>query len=145
MCAACVLLQDVAEGAVIWPPPLEAQSRFAVLPGVAKAGEISSILSLLNEAEISMPFDADPDTVDGMTSHEIFVENDDLRAFELTGSRPRDGSMKLDSQPAHLEERRPLRQALLKIMRRAEHSLHAGSGAGASGRAERGWRRWSPP
>lgn len=49
--------------------------------------------------------------MDGMSTHEIFVDNDDLRRGSVKES------MKLDGTAKGLAERRPLREQLQKIMR----------------------------
>jgi hypothetical protein len=72
--------------------------------------EVSSILALVNASNV-VTFDSDPDTVDGMSTHEIFVDNDDLRRGSVKES------MKLDGTAKGLAERRPLREQLQKIMR----------------------------
>lgn len=95
--------QEVAFGEVRWNPPINASSPFWVLPAVVRRDEVDAILSLLQGTELA--FDADPDTVDGMATHEIFVED---RAAGLGAS----GGMKLDDQPAALAARRPLREKL---------------------------------
>ena len=55
-------------------------SRFYVLPALVSREEVQSILALVNGSDAPV-LDADPDSVDGMTSHEIFVDNDELRAM----------------------------------------------------------------
>ena len=57
----------------------------------------------------SLVLDADPDSVDGMASHEIFVDNDELRHGFMGGLK--------DADAATVEARRPLREALQQIMR----------------------------
>ena len=57
-------------------------SRFYVLPALVSREEVQSILALVNGSDAPV-LDADPDSVDGMTSHEIFVDNDELRAGTL--------------------------------------------------------------
>jgi hypothetical protein len=57
-------------------------SRFYVLPALVTREEVQSILALVNGSDAPV-LDADPDSVDGMTSHEIFVDNDELRAGTL--------------------------------------------------------------
>jgi len=99
--------QAVAFGEVLWKPPMNASSPFWVLPAVVRPDEVDSILALLKGTDLA--FDTDPDTVDGMATHEIFVEN---RASGL-GT---DGGLKPDSNPAALAARRPLREKLRAIM-----------------------------
>ena len=84
--------QEVAEGAVMWDPPLNVTARFAVLPAVVTPAEVAAILALVRGTELE--FDADPDTVDGMATHEIFVE--DPQGLGVSGG------LKRDSNPADL-------------------------------------------
>merc|ERR1712159_671908 len=61
-----------------------------------------------------MPFDTDPDSVDGMSSHEIFIDNEELRketSYEASSS------LKYDAVPEILASRRALRQKLMVIMK----------------------------
>lgn len=81
--------QPVARGEVKWKTPHNASSIFAVLPGVLKDEETDAILALVRDTELR--FDEDPDTVDGMATHEIFVED---RTQELGSS----GSLKQRSR-----------------------------------------------
>ena len=62
-------------------------SSFYVLPALVTREEVHSILSLVNGSDAPV-FDADPDSVDGMVSHEIFVDNDELRAGGTPQHRP---------------------------------------------------------
>lgn len=68
----------------------EVLSHFAVLPHVLSRTVVSKVLSLLHfgeeieskvsfNGETAVSLDADPDSVDGMTSQEIFLDNDSLR------------------------------------------------------------------
>ena len=101
--------QAVAEGEIRWERPLNATARFVVLPAVVRPHEVAAILALVNGTRLH--FDADPDTVDGMATHEIFVED------RSGGGLGTSGGLKGDSDPAELEARRPLRERLLAIMR----------------------------
>ena len=67
--------QQVDEGEIGWPPPVSVRARFAVLRGIVRPCEVSRILQLVNSS--AHAFDTDPDTVDGFSTHEIFVEHGD--------------------------------------------------------------------
>ena len=58
-----------AEGEVAWPAPLEVASRLTVLPGLVAGAEVEAILAALDGVEM----DTEPDSVDGMPSHEMHV------------------------------------------------------------------------
>jgi len=102
--------QPVSTGEIVWPPPMDLVSKLHVLPAVVRPEEVEAIRDLVGNTPLA--FDSDPDTVDGMMSHEMFVSNPELRA----GGEGRGGSLKLDADPAHLAARRPLREALEAIM-----------------------------
>lgn len=91
----------VAEGA-------ESNASFSVIDNLLEPHEVEAILALVNGSS-APTFDSDPDTVDGMPTHEMFVESPDL--YERGA-----GGLKLDSDPAHLKAREPVRQALQAIM-----------------------------
>ncbi len=63
-------------------------SSFAVLPEVVPRSIVAQVLSLLRGGDESkpgstaLPLDLDPDSVDGMTTQEIFLDNDNLRRGE---------------------------------------------------------------
>ena len=86
-------------------------SRFYVLPALVTREEVQSILALVNGSDAPV-FDADPDSVDGMVSHEIFVDNDELRAGSL---QPRPAANPVPGKDLDAREvaaRRPLREKL---------------------------------
>ena len=90
-------------------------SRFYVLPALVTREEVQSILALVNGSDAPV-LDADPDSVDGMTSHEIFVDNDELRAGMLR-HRPTAAPVPgKDVDERELAARRPLREKLRRIM-----------------------------
>ena len=63
-------------GAIVWPAPLSHASEFTMLHGLATRKEVGKIRALLARAEEEgLQLDTDPDTVDGMLSHEIFVHS----------------------------------------------------------------------
>jgi TPR repeat protein len=92
-----------ASSATLHAVPLMAE--IALLPNLVNRSSIDQVLKLLRNYH---SYDQDPDTVDGMTTHEIFVDSPDLGA---TG-----GIKVLDSDPHALPERRRLRQRLRSIL-----------------------------
>ena len=101
--------QPVSTGEIVWPPPMDLVPKLHVLPAVVRPEEVEAIRDLVGNTPLA--FDSDPDTVDGMMSHEMFVSNPSsapaARARRLAQARRR---------PAHLAARRPLREALEAIM-----------------------------
>mmetsp|Transcript_26649 Transcript_26649/g.41803 ORF Transcript_26649/g.41803 Transcript_26649/m.41803 type:complete len:575 (-) Transcript_26649:95-1819(-) len=82
--------------------------NFAVLPSVVNRADIQNVLSRLESFEKYNQYDDDPDSVDGMTSHEIFINSPEL---------DHEQSMKFrDTDPNFLPARRELRQQLNQIM-----------------------------
>ena len=72
--------QRVAEAAISWPRPLDVTSRFAVLPGVVTRDEVAAIHALIQDA--GLDFNNEPDTVDALPSHEIFVHEGSTRDID---------------------------------------------------------------
>ena len=108
--------QIVAKGEVRWPSALgNFVSNFDVLPGLMVPEEVRRVLELMNvssgEADGVLEFDTDPDSVDGMVSHEMFVYTatkfKDVEPVETKGG---------DSNPAQREARVPVRAALEEIL-----------------------------
>jgi hypothetical protein len=62
---------EVAEGRLAWPG-LSSSSAFAVLAGLVQQHEVESMIGLLNTS--SLQFDTDEDSVDGMMTHEFYLE-----------------------------------------------------------------------
>ena len=89
-------------------------SRFYVLPALVSREEVQSILALVNGSDAPV-LDADPDSVDGMTSHEIFVDNDELGAGTLR-HRPTAAPVPGKDDAREVAARRPLREKLRRIM-----------------------------
>jgi hypothetical protein len=87
-------------------------SDLAVLPGIVPRSVVAEILTLLRGHEnatlanghTTLELDKDPDSVDGMTSQEIFIDNDSLRA-----NQPSKGG---GFYQENMEERRELRAKL---------------------------------
>jgi TPR repeat protein len=99
----------VAEGEIAHRG-VEGSSRFALLPQIVTRAEVAAILALANDS--ALEFDDDPDTVDGMSTHEMFHFNHELHRGDGGGE-----SMKLDSTPGGMEARRSVREKLDHIMR----------------------------
>ena len=98
-----VQLED--EGRMVWRDPMNVTSTFSVLPAVARPSEVTAIRTLLASAPI---FDTDPDSVDGTTSHEMFV---------FDGSPDSGGpSLKTVADPARARERQRFRERLDAVM-----------------------------
>ena len=91
-------------------------SRFYVLPALVTREEVQSILALVNGSDAPV-FDADPDSVDGMVSHEIFVDNDELRAGTLQHRPAANPVPGKDLDAREVAARRPLREKLKLIMK----------------------------
>lgn len=82
-------------------------SDFYKLPKIAKNEEIANILDLVK----STPFDEDPDSVDGMSTYEFYVDSPDIR-----NNKSNQNTMKLDSNNKYLKYRKKIRKKLIKIM-----------------------------
>mmetsp|Transcript_50832 Transcript_50832/g.91354 ORF Transcript_50832/g.91354 Transcript_50832/m.91354 type:complete len:528 (-) Transcript_50832:50-1633(-) len=89
------------------------QSAFDVLAKVVTQQEVADILRLLEKYGSKNPFDSDPDTVDGMSTHEVYVETPDMPTEPSTEAQP---WMKLDTDPRVFASRKKLRRRLKKIM-----------------------------
>jgi TPR repeat protein len=89
-------------------------SEIAYLPQIVDSSNVERILQLLR----SYPdLDEDPDTVDGMTTHEIFVDNPEIRRRLLTNDPLLEQSIKArDTDPVALPERTRLRAELQEIL-----------------------------
>eukprot|EP00587_Corethron_hystrix_P001982 CAMPEP_0113319966 /NCGR_PEP_ID=MMETSP0010_2-20120614/13954_1 /TAXON_ID=216773 ORGANISM="Corethron hystrix, Strain 308" /NCGR_SAMPLE_ID=MMETSP0010_2 /ASSEMBLY_ACC=CAM_ASM_000155 /LENGTH=633 /DNA_ID=CAMNT_0000177635 /DNA_START=92 /DNA_END=1990 /DNA_ORIENTATION=- /assembly_acc=CAM_ASM_000155 len=86
-------------------------SDFFVLPSLVERSNIDEVLTLLRNYASENAFDEDPDTVDGMPTYEIFLDNDTIR-----GKQAEKGGKPLDSDSRALLTRRPLREKLNKII-----------------------------
>lgn len=82
-------------------------SNAEVLSGIVSKEEVHRMLQLLNAPWLQTSLDQDPDTVDGYTTQEFFLDNDSLRKGES-------GKPAFESQQ-QAERRRDLRQAFMKI------------------------------
>jgi len=82
--------QTVARGA-IQQTTSSVTSKFSILPAVIPPDKVSQILKIIHGSstslswdpehgpETAVPLDTEPDSVDGMTSQDIFLDNDSLR------------------------------------------------------------------
>jgi len=90
-------------------------SDLAVLPSIVPRSVVAEMLTLLRGNEdatnakgrTTVKLDADPDSVDGMTSQEIFLDNDNLRINQPS----KQGGF----QQENMEERRELREKLRQL------------------------------
>ena len=88
-------------------------SKLAVIPELVPRSVIAEILTLLRGNEnadvangrTTIALDQDPDSVDGMTSQEIFLDNDNLRSGQTSKSDPYED----------METRGVLRQKLMAL------------------------------
>ena len=104
--------QPVANSWLEWQVPHQhseemLRADFSILSGLISAEEAHAMTSLLTELE----FDSDADTVDGMTSHEFYLER-------YGGHQPEHFSSLTEKPDAHEEYRRkraPVRSALADI------------------------------
>lgn len=94
--------QEVAEGSLV--DSNGDSTQFAVLPGAMPRHIVADIRNLLEDPKAMRDFDQDPDTVDGMPTYEVFVQD--------VIQESKDGSIKMDHSPQVLARRRPLREAL---------------------------------
>ena len=97
----------VAEGVIDWEQMKGVQSNFAILPGVMRPEEARAILSLMNKSDAELPFDADPDSVDGFASHEMFIDDAD-------GLKGNNG--KLNAHPSRIKLREQVRAIMQPIL-----------------------------
>ena len=100
-------------------------SNFSVLHEVVSEEEAIEILALMrgenggihrnrrgSKPVTAVPLDADPDTVDGMPTHEMFLDNIELRKGNPSKANPNDYSGR---DRAKLEQRAPLRRQIRLI------------------------------
>ena len=100
----------VATGSIVQPGTDKYYSTFDMLPGIASRETIATVLDLLRGSgppgSTSLPLDEDPDTVDGMPTQEIFLDNDGLRSGESSKG----------GQPEDLSRRKGLRSSIRKLL-----------------------------
>ena len=107
--------QDVAYGSILQTgteDTTNTRSHFSVLKGIVKAQEARSILGLLEE----IPLDEDPDTVDGMSTQEIFVDN-----LELRKGNPAKGQFSARMMKSRVKLREQLRRITEPILEERIH------------------------
>jgi TPR repeat protein len=94
---------------------LSSSTEIAYLPQIVDSSSVESLLRWLR----SYPdLDEDPDTVDGMTTHEIFVDNPEIRLRQSSEDpHSLEPSIKVrDTDPVTLPERTRLRAQLQAIL-----------------------------
>lgn len=99
----------VATGSILQPGNDKYYSTFDTLPAIIPREIIASVLDLLSgpkPGSTSLPLDEDPDTVDGMPTQEIFLDNDGLRRGETSKA----------GQPEDLPRRKALRSSIRKLL-----------------------------
>jgi len=98
----------VAEGELTYPQPMppEYRSSLSALPAVLAPDEVAATLALVNQT--SLAFDVDPDSIDGMSSHELYLSSDE--------QNNRVNDLKGDADPAIVAARGPTRAALERII-----------------------------
>ena len=100
----------VATGSIAQPGTDKYYSTFDMLPGIIPRETIAAVLDLLRgqkgDGSTSLPLDEDPDTVDGMPTQEIFLDNDGLRSGESSKG----------GQPEDMSRRKALRSSIRKLL-----------------------------
>ena len=100
---------NVTEGSLEWPPTASgariAPANFTVHPALLSRAEVAAILALVSP----LALDEDPDTVDSLATHEVYLE----RSGSLAGIQGIAG--KPDAQPAVFERRLPARRSLAEL------------------------------
>ena len=104
---------EVHKGAVRWGG-LQRASEFDVVKGIVTRDEVAALRGLVESHE--GPFDSDPDTVDAMATHEIFIRSPDL-ASPPARAQTMQPMAKGDHDPQIALQRGPLRKALEKALR----------------------------
>ena len=96
----------VADGELAYPEPLPScyRSHFAALPKVLSADDVEAILSVVNRTDLT--FDVDPDSIDGMASHEFYLFSDEQNDAV--------NHLKGDADPAVFDSRRSARAEVLR-------------------------------
>jgi len=99
--------QSVAHGAIAQPGNTGDLTTFSVLPQVVPSATVSAVLELMRSVPLAA-LDADPDTVDGMPTYEMFMETHDLG--HKKGGKP------LDADPRSFAQRQPLRDRVKALL-----------------------------
>lgn len=108
-------------------------SDLAVLPGIIPRSVVAEMLTLLRGNEdatnakgrTTIKLDADPDSVDGMTSQEIFLDNDNLRSNQPS----KQGGFHQENMEERQELREKLRQLTDPYIDKITSLLHEWYGA----------------
>ena len=100
----------VATGSIVQPGTDKYYSTFDILPGIIPRETVASVLDLLRgqkgDGSTSLPLDEEPDSVDGMPSQEIFLDNIGLRRGEMSKA----------GHPEDLTRRNKLRASIRKFL-----------------------------
>jgi hypothetical protein len=102
----------VATGSILQPGRDKYYSTFTLLPSVIPRDTVASVLDLLRgplPGSTSLPLDEDPDSVDGMPTQEIFLDNEGLRRGGFSKGQPED-------LPRRKELRASIRQFLDPVL-----------------------------
>jgi hypothetical protein len=107
--------QLVSHGAIRQTGSSSSFSEFHLLHKVVEEGEAIAILALLHghktrRQKTAVPLDDDPDSVDGMTAHELFLDN-----LELRQGRPSKPEWNSRKAPAELQSRASLQRRVRNI------------------------------
>jgi hypothetical protein len=101
---------NVATGSIVQPGTEKYFSTFDILPGIIPRETVASVLDLLRgpkgDGSTSLPLDEEPDSVDGMPSQEIFLDNIGLRRGEMSKA----------GHPEDLPRRNKLRTNIRKFL-----------------------------
>lgn len=105
---------QVAEGRIQYAPPMEHRfgSDVTLLAGLLSRDEVGDLLSLLNSSR-GPSWDTDPDSIDGMSSFELYLRDNEV---SKNGGPKEPNSLKGDADPLELAARRPLREAVNKVL-----------------------------
>jgi hypothetical protein len=105
---------QVAEGRIKYSPPMEDRfgSDVTLLPGLLSRDEVAALLSLLNSSR-GPSWDTDPDSIDGMSTFELYLRDNEMAKG---GGQKEPNSLKGDADPREFAARRPLREAVNKLL-----------------------------
>jgi hypothetical protein len=82
------LSYETAEGSLTWPKYPNINPSFAVIKSLLSSHEIFQIMNLLKE-DPDLAFDEDPDSVDDLATHEIYLQ----RNGKIDGVREIEGKL----------------------------------------------------
>jgi hypothetical protein len=103
---------SAATGTLEWPRAgdREVTATFTLLPSLVAADEVSDLLTTIGRHS-AVAFDADEDSVDGMATHELYLERHGSIDAGLAANR-----LKPDADPAVLAERASLREEVAALV-----------------------------